>query len=295
MVGNFADWTVEKWARKLNGTARHASEFPKVTSKRKPVRNRLSKNRQPVVSSRRYLSVMKRFSPVASRAGFTLVELLVVIGIIVILMSLLLTAIPAVKEASRKLEAKNMVNQITVAANAYYAEYAKFPPLNSPDAPPPKTDKDQWVGDQAMTATENNNQLFFTLRNIAKGANKDNATNPRRVVFFEGKSAVVSSAGKPRSGFYDRSATGGTPPSTEESCLYDPWGKQYGVILDTTGDDRIDMEGIYTDFQGATEAGKAPRKKVGAFAMGKDEKLGNNGDKSFRSGSEASDDVISWE
>ena len=238
---------------------------------------------------------MKRLSPVASRAGFTLVELLVVIGIIVILMSLLLTAIPAVKEASRKLEAKNMVNQITVAASAYYTEYAKFPPLTEPDQPPPAADEDQWVGDPAMTATHNNNALFFTLRNIAKGPNKENATNPRRVVFFEGKSAVVSSAGKPRSGFFDRSATGSTPPPTEESCLYDPWGKQYGVILDTTGDDRIDMEGIYTDFQGASESGKAPRKKVGAWAMGKDEALGKAGDKSFRTSTETSDDVISWE
>lgn len=243
----------------------------------------------------KYLSVMKRFSPVASRAGFTLVELLVVIGIIVILMSLLLTAIPAVKEASRKLEAKNMVNQITVAANAYYTEYAKFPPLSAPGSPAPAANSDQWVGDQAMTATNNNNVLFFTLRNIAKGPNTDNATNPRRVVFFEGKSAVVSSAGKPRGGFFDRSASGGSPPSAEESCLYDPWGKQYGVILDTSGDDRIDMEGIYTDFQGASESGKAPRKKVGAFAMGKDNQLGKAGDKAFRTSSEPSDDVVSWE
>lgn len=238
---------------------------------------------------------MKRFSPVASRAGFTLVELLVVIGIIVILMSLLLTAIPAVKEASRKLEAKNMVNQITVAANAYYTEYAKFPPLSEPGAPPPPADEDQWVGDEAMGAQSNNNTLFFTLRNIAKGPNKDNALNPRRVMFFEGKSATVSSSNKPRGGFFDRSATGGTPPANQESCLYDPWGKQYGVILDTTGDDRIDLESVYTDFQGSSESGKAPRKKVGAFAMGKDEKLGKEGDKQFRSGSEASDDVISWE
>lgn len=238
---------------------------------------------------------MKRFSPAASRTGFTLVELLVVIGIIVILMSLLLTAIPAVKEASRKLEAKNTVNQITVAANAYYTEYAKFPPLSEPGAPPPDAAADQWVGDPVMTATSNNNVLFFTLRNIAKGPNKENNANPRRVVFYEGKSAVVSNAGKPRSGFFDRSANGGTPPANEESCLYDPWGKQYGVILDTTGDDRIDMEGIYTDFQGATDSGKAPRKKVGAFAVGKDEKLGNNGDKAYRTSSETSDDVVSWE
>jgi prepilin-type N-terminal cleavage/methylation domain-containing protein len=238
---------------------------------------------------------MKRISPVAPRAGFTLVELLVVIGIIVILMSLLLGAIPAVKEASRKLEAKNTVNQICVAANAYYTEYAKFPPLTDPSAPPSDEDKDEWVGDSAMTAKLNNNALFFTLRNINKGPNEGNSANPRRVVFYEAKSAIVSEAGKPRGGFYDRAANGGTPPSTEESCLYDPWGKQYGVIFDTTGDDRINMEGIYSDFQGATESGKAPRKKVGAFAMGKDGELGKKGDKAYRSGNETSDDVISWE
>jgi prepilin-type N-terminal cleavage/methylation domain-containing protein len=238
---------------------------------------------------------MKRFSPVAQRSGFTLVELLVVIGIIVILMSLLLGAVPAVKEASRKLDAKNMVNQITVAANAYYTEYAKFPPLADPTAPPPEGNEDQKVGDNAMGVDYQNNALFFTLRNINKGPNQDYSANPRRVVFMEGKAATVSQAGKPRGGFFDRSASGSTPPSNEESCLYDPWGKQYGVILDTSSDDRIDLEGIYTDFSGAGESGRAPRKKVGAFSMGKDEELGKKGSKSYRTGSDVSDDVVSWE
>src|SRR4030095_11819251 len=170
--------------------------------------------------------------------------------------------------ASRKLDAKNMVNQITVATNAYYTEYAKFPPLNEASAPPPKGDEDQKVGDPAMGVEFNSNALFFTLRNINKGPNQEYSANPRRVVFMEGKAATVSQAGKPRGASNDRPANGGTPPSNEESCLYDPWGKQYGVILDTSGDDRIDLEGVYTDFQGASETGNAPRKKGGAFAMG---------------------------
>jgi prepilin-type N-terminal cleavage/methylation domain-containing protein len=250
---------------------------------------------QPVALSGRYPSAMKRFSPVAPRSGFTLVELLVVIGIIVILMSLLLGAIPAVKEASRKLDAKNMVNQIAVATGAYYTEYAKFPPLNEATAPPSKGDEDQKCGDSEMNAQYNNNALFFTLRNINKGPNQEYSANPRRVVFMEGKAATVSQAGKPRGGFFDRSANGGTPPSNEESCLFDPWGKQYGIVLDTSGDDRIDLEGVYTDFAGSGESGKAPRKKVGAFSMGKDEGLGKKGNKTYRSGSETSDDVVSWE
>jgi len=41
--------------------------------------------------------------------------------------------------------------------------------------------------------------------------------------------------------------------------------------------------------------GKAPRKCVGAYSMGKDGTLGNEGDRTFRRGSEVSDDIVSWE
>jgi prepilin-type N-terminal cleavage/methylation domain-containing protein len=238
---------------------------------------------------------MKRSSQVRLRFGFTLIELLVVIAIIAILMGLLMTAIPAAKDAARKLEARNMVNQVVVAANAYYTEYAKFPPLSDPNGSAPDPNTDQWVGDPAMGAQSPNNALFYTLRNIAKGPNVDNSANPRKVVYFEGKAATVSASGNARGGFFDKDANGGAAPATQDSCLFDPWGHQYGVILDTNGDDQIDLKDTYTDFAGAGDSGKAPRKKVGAFSMGKDEKLGTKGDKTYRSNGQVSDDVISWE
>jgi hypothetical protein len=68
------------------------------------------------------------------------------------------------------------------------------------------------------------------------------------------------------------------------------------VDQDVPGDERIDLEGIYTDLAGADRvSGKAPRVTVGAFSMGKDETLGRKGDRAFRRGAEKSDDVVSWE
>jgi len=242
---------------------------------------------------------MNPLSRTSSRSAFTLVELLVVIGIIVVLMSLLLTAVPAVKDAQRKLDAQQTCTQIVAAVNAYYTDYAKFPPVVSASAAttnPPNAQQDTVVGDEAMNATIANNALFNTLRNVPKGVNENYLLNPRRVVFYEGKSAVVAAGNKARSGFFDRTADGATPPETLAGSLFDPWGKQFGVVLDTTSDERINLDGFYTDFTGDDPStGKAPRKRAGAFSMGKDEALGNKGDRTFRKSGERSDDVVSWE
>ena len=241
---------------------------------------------------------MKTPAFTSSRAAFTLVELLVVIGIIVILMSLLLGAIPGVQNSMRKTEAKNMTNQIAVAVNAYYTEYAKFPPVEDPSAKT-KTqavDEDTVVGDPKLGAKLPNNVLFHTLRNIPKTPNDNYQLNPRKVGFFDGKAAIVSAANKPRGGFFDRSTQGTSPDAEVDGCLYDPWGTQYGVVMDTTGDERIDLENFYLDYTGDDAvSGKAPRKRTGAFSVGKDEMLGNKNNKLYRNGTDTSDDVVSWE
>jgi prepilin-type N-terminal cleavage/methylation domain-containing protein len=241
---------------------------------------------------------MKRTASNRLPAAFTLVELLVVIAIIVILMGLLLAAVPAVKEAARKADARNTVNMVVTAVNSYYTEYARFPPTEDPNqasTTPTASVDDVAVGGASMGLTIPNNVLFYTLRNIPKGVNDSYGCNPRKVVFYDGKSASVNSAGRARNGFYDKTSTGGTPAAGEESCLYDPWGQQYGIIFDVNGDDRIDLKGLYADYTGVDASGLAPRRKVGAFSTGKDEKLGNNGDKVYKNGSELSDDVVSWE
>jgi prepilin-type N-terminal cleavage/methylation domain-containing protein len=239
---------------------------------------------------------MKTYTPVRRNIGFTLVELLVVIGIILILMGLVLAVLPAILNQAKNTAAKNTALQIVTAVNAYHTEYAKFPPLESPGSPAADPSKDQWVGDTSMGAPAHNNALFFTLRKIPKGPNLNDAANPRKVTYFTGGSAKVSSAGKPRDGVYERTLDGGSPPAEVDGSLYDPWGREYGVILDTNGDECVDMEGIYVDFAGSDRtSGKAPKVLSGAFSTGKDEALGRKGDRTFRKSSDKSDDLISWE
>lgn len=60
--------------------------------------------------------------------GFTLVELLVVIAIIGVLVSLLLPAVQAAREAARRVQCSNNLVQLIVAVNQYEMAHGVYPP-----------------------------------------------------------------------------------------------------------------------------------------------------------------------
>jgi prepilin-type N-terminal cleavage/methylation domain-containing protein len=66
--------------------------------------------------------------PVSRQRGFTLVELLVVIAIIGILISIMLPAVQAAREAGRRATCSNNLLRLAMATNSYESSHGYYPP-----------------------------------------------------------------------------------------------------------------------------------------------------------------------
>jgi prepilin-type N-terminal cleavage/methylation domain-containing protein/prepilin-type processing-associated H-X9-DG protein len=82
---------------------------------------------------------------VSKSAGFTLVELLVVITIIGILIALLLPAVQTAREAARRAQCSNNMKQTMIGLHLYHEQKGVFPPGDSDEAYWNQSLKGQWV------------------------------------------------------------------------------------------------------------------------------------------------------
>jgi prepilin-type N-terminal cleavage/methylation domain-containing protein len=188
--------------------------------------------------------------------AFTIIELLVVIAIIAVLISCAFPVFRTVQNQAKKVQAKNDLTQIVVAVNAFYSEYGRYPVA---------------VDDTPMADTSD---LLYTLRSMGKGANLNDAANPRKIVFLNIPDAKDQTA--PRSGI-----------RVSDGQWCDPWGQAYRMAIDGTYDNQI-----ANPYGTGGGAGSDPiRAGIIAWSVGKDTKLGLNGNNRFT----GSDDVISWQ
>jgi len=79
-------------------------------------------------------------------SGFSLVELLVVIGIIGILVALTLPAIQMAREAARRSQCSNNLKQLVLASHQFHEAYGRFPPGYLGPKPQGIGSPEQWGG-----------------------------------------------------------------------------------------------------------------------------------------------------
>ncbi len=139
-----------------------------------------------------------------SDKGFTLIELLVVISIIAILVGLLFPALSLVKNQGEKAAAFADIANVTLALNAYVADYAVYPPE-----------------DLQVDAGEDNSGIISVLR-AREGA--DTRLNPMKKNYLDLQRANELGDGRYRKGL------------TPDGQLVDPWTHTFGIRWDADFD-----------------------------------------------------------
>jgi prepilin-type N-terminal cleavage/methylation domain-containing protein len=235
---------------------------------------------------------MKTHPALRRASAFTLIELITVIAIIAILMGLLLPYIMEAPQAAKRRQAAVDVQNIVNACRNYKNDYGKYPPIPSAmEAAEGKNDDSiMSFGDQPEGLCKvDNNHLFNVLRAIPEGENADHVLNSRQVKYIESKKAIDPK--HPREGFCD----GSEFSSDLRGRFLDPWGMQYCIILETDGDELVDMSKYFNDLTGPENRVHFP---AVAFSMGKDSKRGGTGyaGKLRKPNSaEAPSDLVSWQ
>ncbi len=190
----------------------------------------------------------------SGQAGFTLVELLVVISIIGMLAGLMSVAIPKAMEAGKKAKVKGELTAIVAAVKAYKQEYGQWPVAKS-KMDSAADEYSSWYG--PPTQEQESKDLMKILSGDMTVQKEGQTMNPKGVRFLEG------------------AKTDGT--------FQDPWGKQYSVKMDTN-------ESGGVEYYGSSGTQENIRVTVIAVSLGKNGAQEDPDKKSTKT----CDDVFSW-
>jgi prepilin-type N-terminal cleavage/methylation domain-containing protein len=228
--------------------------------------------------------------PARTSFAFTLIELITVIAIISVLMALLFPHLASARDSARRQTAATVVRNVVNACNSYKQDYGKYPPVVAAIDSTSNTNPYMSFGDSEAHCRANNNALLDILRSIDRGENASFKLNPKQTKYYEGKKAT--DARNPRDGFQDGSEFTDTTKAGE---LMDPWGAQYCFILETDGDEVLDVSTFYSDLSNTQDR---VRFAAVGICLGKDGKLGGKGYEGKlrkEKSTEAPDDIVSWQ
>ena len=168
------------------------------------------------------------------RCGFTLIELMVSVAIIMILIALLLPAIGRAREATKRAKARQHIKGLETALRAYYDEYRQWPGnLNG---------YGNWPGDKMFVEANINGIQMWKPYVDLFGGEDVNGENPKLIPFFEIPAQDLDAQGK----------------------FLDPWGQPYKFMADYNLDN--DLEINFTSFLGKTNLTHL----VGVWSVGPD-------------------------
>jgi len=170
--------------------------------------------------------------------GFTLIEMLTVIGIIGILASMLFPVVTRVMKTVKETQAKTEMKGIEMALKSYFNEYGRYPTNLS-------TGGDVSYG-AISGATFTNGVLLNVLRSTNGPGNEAFASNPRKLSFLEVNAK-----------------------SLQGTCYIDPWGQQYEIVVDA------DYDNICTLPAGSPVSSVAGRNVV-IWSKGADKQTGTS-------------------
>lgn len=181
--------------------------------------------------------------------GFTLVELLVVISIIIVLAAAGFTAGTSAMEKARSKASQSIATGIESAVNAYYSEYGSLPDDGS----------SQQEGG-TLLASDNGAGLDVVRVITALEGKVDTLKNPKKIRFLNVAEAKNKKAGIT----YDASGDGVVG-------IYDSWGNPFIIVLDTSYEERL-------RFTRGTAKDSLNGRRVAVFSVGPDKKPGTKDD-----------------
>lgn len=190
---------------------------------------------------------MKIRSNRRTNRGFTLVELLVVISIIVVLAALSFGAAQVAIKRANSLKTKTDATALVASIENFYQEYSKLPTIGGST-------------DELRTEGEVGIELLLVL--LGKEDDTGTVQNTRKIPFL----TVNTSANKKKGGLvYSNGGAGG-----QIEGLYDAWGRAFYVKMDTEYEDEI--------LDPLTQGNVVRGKKVIVYSYGNDNKIGGGDD-----------------